>query len=153
MDSISTDRIEKTIALRATPSRVWRAVTNAEEFGTWFGVKLEGAFAEGATVRGRITHPGYDHLIMEVIVVRIAPERYFAYRWHPSAIDPNVDYSVEPTTLVEFRLDKDGEGTILTIAESGFDSLPAARRDEAFRGNDQGWTIQAKNIERHVSQA
>jgi len=153
MDSTSTDRIEQTIALRATPSRVWRAVSNAEEFGAWFGVKLEGTFAEGATVRGRITHPGYEHLTMEVTVERIEPERYFAYRWHPSAIDPKVDYSVEPTTLVEFRLDEDGEGTILTIAESGFDSLPAARRDEAFRGNDRGWTNQAKNIERHVSQA
>ena len=148
----TTDRIERRIELRAPRARVWRAIANASEFGAWFGVKFDGDFAGGATMRGRITFRGVEHTL-EIHVERIEPERYFAYRWHPSAIDPKVDYSVEPTTLVEFRLDEDGEGTILTIAESGFDSLPAARRDEAFRGNDRGWTNQAKNIERHVSQA
>src|SRR6478736_7808606 len=111
----TTDRIEKKIVLRAPRSRVWRAITTAEEFGAWFGAKLEGPFTEGATVRGRITHPGYDHLAMELFVERIQPEELFSYRWHPYAIDPNVDYSNEPTTLVEFRLaDADG-GTELSI--------------------------------------
>jgi len=147
----STDRIEKTVTLRAPRSRVWRALTDPTEFGTWFGIKLEGAFAEGGTVRGRITHPGYEHLTMEVVVDRIEPERYFSYRWHPYAIDPAVDYSQEPTTLVEFNLDEAGGDTVLTIAESGFDRIPLARRAEAFRMNDGGWTAQVKNIERHVS--
>jgi uncharacterized protein YndB with AHSA1/START domain len=148
----STDRIEKTVTLRAPRSRVWRAITRAEEFGEWFRVKLEGAFAEGATMRGHITHPGYEHLTMEMFVDRIEPERYFAYRWHPYAIEPEGDYSREPTTLVEFTLDEANGGTVLTIVESGFDRIPVARRAEAFRMNEGGWTEQIKNIERYVSQ-
>jgi uncharacterized protein YndB with AHSA1/START domain len=151
MSVTDTDRIEKRVSLRAPRSRVWRALTDADEFGAWFGVRFEGPFAEGATARGKITHPGYEHLTMEVLVERIEPERYFAYRWHPYAIDATVDYSSEPTTLVEFRLDEADEGTVLTIVESGFDRIPLARRAEAFRMNDGGWTAQAKNIERHVS--
>lgn len=147
----STDRIEKNVVLRAPRSRVWRALTNSEEFGQWFRVKLEGAFVEGAAVRGKITHPGFEHLAFEVQIERIEPERYFAYRWHPYAIDPKVDYSSEPATLVEFRLEETKEGTALTIVESGFDKIPLARRAEAFRMNDQGWGSQLKNIERHVA--
>ena len=146
------DRIEKRVVLRATRARVWRALTDAGEFGRWFGVRLEGPFTEGAAVRGKITHPGYEHLTMEVFVERIEPERYFAYRWHPGAIDPKVDYSGEPTTLVEFTLEETAEGTVLTLVESGFDRIPLARRAEAFRLNEPGWTEQLKNIERHVSQ-
>lgn len=148
----NTDRIEKTMTLRAPRSRVWRAITTTEEFNAWFGVKLDGAFAEGATVRGKITYPGYEHLTMEMLVERLEPERYFAYRWHPYAVDPGVDYSPEPTTLVEFRLDEADSGTVLTIVESGFDRIPIARRAEAFRMNDGGWNEQMTNIERHVSQ-
>jgi uncharacterized protein YndB with AHSA1/START domain len=148
----STDRIEKKAILRAPRSRVWRAITAATEFGAWFGVKLDGAFAEGATVRGKITHPGYEHLTMEILVEHLELERYFAYRWHPHAVDPGVDYSPEPTTLVEFRLDEADGGTVLTIVESGFDRIPLARRAEAFRMNDGGWNEQMKNIERHASQ-
>jgi uncharacterized protein YndB with AHSA1/START domain len=147
-----TNRVEKKVVLRAPRSRVWRAITNAEEFGAWFGAKLESAFAEGALVRGRITHPGYEHLTLEILVERIEPERYFAYRWHPYAIEPDVDYSPEPMTLVEFRLDEADGGILLTIIESGFDRIPLARRAEAFRMNEQGWTEQTRNIERHVSQ-
>jgi uncharacterized protein YndB with AHSA1/START domain len=147
----ATDRIEKKVLLRAKRSRVWRALADAREFGAWFGVKLQGAFAEGAGVRGQITTPGYEHFTLEVQVERIDPERYFAYRWHPYAVDPKVDYSSEPTTLVEFRLDEAEGGTLLTIVESGFDRIPLARRDEAFRMNDDGWTEQTRNLERHVS--
>lgn len=148
-----TDRIEKRVVLRAPRSRVWRALAEADEFGKWFGVKLESPFVEGATVRGQITYPGYEHLTMEVVVERIEPERYFAYRWHPYAVEPDTDYSHEPMTLVEFRLDETGEGTVLTIVESGFDRIPLARRAEAFRMNEGGWTEQTRNIERHVSQS
>ena len=147
----STDRIEKKIVLRAPRSRVWRAIANAEEFGTWFRMSLEGEFAEGTTIRGRITHPGYEHVTLDMRVERIEPERYFSYRWHPYAIDPAVDYSAEPTTLVEFILEDREGGTDLTIVESGFDRIPLARRAEAFRMNDQGWAGQIKNLERHVS--
>jgi uncharacterized protein YndB with AHSA1/START domain len=146
-----TDRIEKRVELRAPRSRVWRAIATAKEFGEWFRMKLEGEFAEGQTIRGRITHPGYEHMTLDMMVERIEPERYFSYRWHPYAIDPAVDYSAEPTTLVEFRLEDTEGGTALTIVESGFDRLPLARRDEAYRMDDQGWTGQIKNIERHVS--
>lgn len=148
----STDRIEKEIFLRAPRSRVWRAIVTPDEFGAWFRVKLDGAFKEGTTVRGKITYPGYEHLTMEMVIERIEPERLFAYRWHPGAPDPKIDYSSEPMTLVEFRLDEAKGGTILKIVESGFDRIPAARRDEAFRLNDGGWTEQTKNIERHVTQ-
>jgi uncharacterized protein YndB with AHSA1/START domain len=147
----STDRIEKKVVLRASRSRVWRAITTAEEFGAWFRVNLDGAFAEGATVRGRLTHPGYEHVMLEMKVERIEPERYFSYRWHPYAIDPAVNYSTEPTTLVEFILEETDGGTALTIVESGFDRIPLARRAEAFRMNDQGWAGQIKNLSRYVS--
>jgi len=148
---MSTDRIEKNIVLRAPRSRVWRAIAGAEEFGAWFGVKLEGAFAPGARVKGRITTPGYEHVIMDITVERIDPERLFSYRWHPYAVQPGVDYSGEPTTLVEFQLEEVAGGTRLTVVESGFDRIPLARRAEAFRMNDQGWGEQLKNIERHVA--
>jgi uncharacterized protein YndB with AHSA1/START domain len=148
---MSTDRIEKSIFLRAPRSRVWRAIANAEEFGAWFGAKLEGGFAPGARITGRITIPGYEHLILEITIERVDPERLFSYRWHPYAIDPGVDYSGEPTTLVEFRLEDAPGGTRLTVIESGFDRIPASRRAEAFRMNDQGWAQQMKNIERHVA--
>ncbi|HEX9297835.1 MAG TPA: SRPBCC family protein [Polyangiaceae bacterium] len=148
----NTDRIEKKVTLRASRSRVWRAITDAKEFGEWFRVKLEGPFAEGTTVRGKVTYPGYEHLNFEMVVERIEPERYFAYRWHPYAIDPKVDYSSEPTTLVEFRLAEAEGGILLTIVESGFDRIPLARRAEAFRMNAEGWTEQTKNIDRYVSQ-
>ena len=147
-----TDRIEKRVALRAPISRVWRALTDAKEFGSWFRVALEGSFAEGATVRGRITYPGYEHLTLEMVIERIEAPRYFAYRWHPYAVDPKADYSREPMTLVEFRLEETKDGTLLTIVESGFDRIPLARRDEAFRMNDNGWSEQTRNLERHVAQ-
>ena len=148
-----TDRIEKKILLRAPRSRVWRAVANSGEFGEWFRAKFEGEFAEGALAHGRITYPGYEHLKMEILVERIAPDHYFAYRWHPYAVDPNVDYSSEPMTLVEFRLEDAEGGTLLTITESGFDQIPIERRAQALKMNEGGWAAQTLNIERHVSHA
>ncbi|MQA89794.1 MAG: vanillate O-demethylase oxidoreductase VanB [Gemmatimonas sp.] len=147
----NTDRIEKRLELRASRSRVWRAITTAEEFGAWFRMNINGEFAEGGTVRGRVTHPGYEHVTVEMLVERIEPERYFSYRWHPYAVDTQVDYSAEPTTLVEFIVEETEGGTAVTIIESGFDRIPLARRDEAFRMNDSGWAGQIKNLERYVS--
>lgn len=146
-----TDRIEKRVDLRASPSRVWRAIANAQEFGQWFRMEIDGEFVEGAAVRGRITHPGYEHVTVEMWVERIQPERYFSYRWHPYAIDTRVDYSGEPTTLVEFILEATEGGTAVTIIESGFDRLPPGRRDEAFRMNEGGWVGQTKNLEEHLT--
>lgn len=148
---MSSDRIEKTTVIRASRSEVWRAITTAEDFGAWFGAKVTGAFVPGAQISGPITTPGYEHLTLTMQIERVEPERVFAYRWHPYAIEPGVDYSKEPTTLVEFRLDDAEEGTRLTIVESGFDQLPAARRDLAFRMNEGGWAAQIKNIDRYLN--
>jgi uncharacterized protein YndB with AHSA1/START domain len=153
MEKTDTDRIEKKVQLAAPRSRVWRAISDSKQFGEWFRVKLEEQFAEGKTVRGAILHKGYENARMELRIERIEPERYFSYRWHPYAIDPKVDYSGEPTTLVEFLLEEANGGTALTIIESGFDRIPLARRAEAFKMNEHGWTGQAKNIANYVSQS
>jgi uncharacterized protein YndB with AHSA1/START domain len=145
-----TDRIEKQIVLRAARSRVWRALTDAEEFGAWFGFRLARPFAPGARVHGRVTTPGYENLSFEMSIERMEPERLFSWRWHPAAIDPAQDYSSEPTTLVEIELEEVPEGTRLTVVESGFDALPPSRRASAFRTNEEGWAIQLGNVERHV---
>lgn len=146
------DRIEKRIELKAPISRVWRALTDYREFGEWFRVKLDGPFVAGEVSRGRITYPGYEHLKWEAVVQKMEAERLFSFTWHPYAIDPKVDYSKEPQTLVEFMLEKTATGTLLLLSESGFDKIPADRRMEAFRMNDGGWTQQMKNIERHVTE-
>jgi len=150
MAKAGSDRIEKKIELKAPLSRVWRALTDYNEFGEWFGVKLAGPFVVGKTTRGKITYPGYEHLTMEVLVEKMEKERLFSFRWHPYAVDPKVDYSKEPMTLVEFLLEKTAAGTRLTVIESGFDQIPAKRRGEAFRMNSGGWEQQMKNIEKHV---
>jgi uncharacterized protein YndB with AHSA1/START domain len=149
----ATDRIEKRVVLKAPQSRVWKAIADSAEFGKWFGVKFEEPFSARTTMQGRITIPEYEHLKAEFQIERIEPESYLSYRWHPYALDPAVDYSHEPTTLVEFRLEPSGDGTVLTIVESGFDRIPLARRAEAFRMNDDGWTQQMQHVEAYVSQA
>jgi uncharacterized protein YndB with AHSA1/START domain len=144
------DMIEKSIELKAPVERVWRALTDHEEFGQWFRVKLDGPFAAGAVSTGRITIPGFDHVRWEAIVERMEPPRLFSYRWHPYAVDPDIDYSAEPTTLVEFRLEPAGEGTRLTVTESGFKALPPHRQPDALRMNDSGWAKQMENVKAHV---
>ena len=150
-----TDRIEKRIELKVPISRVWRALTDHREFGEWFRVKLDGPFIQGEVSRGHITHPGYEHVRWEAVVQKMEPERLFSFTWpHPKSLekaDFPPDYSQEPRTLVEFRLEKTATGTLLTVTESGFDKLPDDRRLEAFRRNDGGWTQQMKNIESHVA--
>ena len=148
---MSTDRIEKQILLKAPRSRVWRALTDHVEFGAWFGAVLDGPFVAGKGASGRITSPGYEHMAFEVVDVVLRPEETFSFRWHPHAVDPKVDYSQEPTTLVEFRLAERPGGTLLTVVESGFDKLPPGRRDEAFRMNRDGWAAELDNVRRHVA--
>ena len=149
----STDRIEKEIVMKAPRARVWRALTDPAEFGKWFGAEMKDVFRPGARAQGRITHPGYDHLTLDMTVERMEPERLFSWRWHPYAVDPKQDYSKEPMTLVECELtDADG-GTRLKIVESGFDQVPLARRAEAFRMNSEGWAAQVQNIMKYVDQS
>src|SRR5690242_4651723 len=132
---MQADRIEKRIELKAPVSRVWKAITDHEEFGQWFRVKLDGPFAAGQVSTGHITYPGYEHLKWNAVVQKMEPERLFSFTWHPYAVDESVDYSKEEPTLVEFRLEPVEGGTVLTVTESGFDKLPAHRRDQAFRSN------------------
>ncbi len=148
---MSPDRIEKTIVLKGSRSQVWRALTSADQFGAWFGAKMNGPFVAGERVSGRITIPNYDHLNIEMVIERIEPERLFTYRWHPYAVEAGVDYSSEPMTLVEFHLEDDPAGIKLTVTESGFDQIPIARRATAYRMNDGGWAAQMQNIARYVT--
>ena len=146
----TTDRIEKKITLRAPRARVWRAISDSREFGKWFGVAIEGAFVPGARITGKLTNPDYAHLSMEMWIEKVEAERLFSYRWHPFAIDPKVDYSKEPTTLVELTLAEAGGGTTLTVVETGFDAVPAARRAKAFEMNTDGWETQLKQVEAYL---
>jgi uncharacterized protein YndB with AHSA1/START domain len=140
----SSGQIEEQVVLPSPRARVWRALTNADELGAWFGVNLAGAtIAAGAQVTGHITSPGYEHVVFDAIIEEMVPEQRFAWRWHPHAIERGVDYSAEPRTLVSFTLeDAPGGGTLLRVEESGFDALPAARRESAFLGNSGGWRAQ-----------
>ena len=153
MQTVSTDRIEKRVTLRAPRSRVWRAISNADEFGRWFGVTLSGTIAPGARLKGPITVKGYEHLSLEVTIEKVEPERLMSFRWHPHATDPKRDYSAEPTTLVTFTLEDADGGTLLTVVENGFDAIPLSRRTEAFRGNESGWAMQMVQIEQYLANA
>ncbi len=146
------NRIEKRIELRAPVSRVWRAITDHHQFSQWFGVKMDDPFAAGQPSTGQITLRGYEHLKFQIDVQKIEPERYFSFNWHPYAIDPKIDYSHETPTLVEFTFEKIPTGTLLTVAESGFDKIPADRQLEAFRKNDNGWAQQMQNIEKFLAE-
>ena len=147
----STDRIEKEVTLDAPRSRVWRALTEVEQFNSWFGVNLAMPFAPGAEVSGQISIRGYEHVKMTIWIEKMEPEHFFSFRWHPYAVEPGVDYSAEPTTLVSFTLEDAGDGTQLTIVESGFDAIPESRRARAFSMNSSGWNGQAENIRKYLA--
>lgn len=150
---MDTDRIEKSILLRAPRTRVWQALADSQKFGEWFGVKMLGEFAPGARLKGKILHKGYENAQFVLTIEQIEPERMLSWRWHPNAHDPHADYSAEPTTLVAFDLKDAPDGTLLTVVESGFDSIPVERRLEAYRSNTQGWEIQVQAINTYVTQA
>jgi len=147
----STDRIEKLVNLDVPRSRVWRALTDVKQFNAWFGSALTGVFAPGAEVSGHLTFKNYEHVTMTIWIETMEPERFFSFRWHPYAIEPGVDYSAEPTTLVSFTLEDTAGGTKLTIVESGFDAIPESRRAKAFSMNSAGWDGQAKNIQKFLA--
>ena len=144
-------QIERQVEIAAPVSRVWRALTDYRQFGEWFLVKMDGPFVAGKPAGGQITHPGYEHVRMEIVVKAIEPETLFSYTWHPYSVDPKVDYTKEASTLVEFRLLPTAGGTLLTVTESGFEKIPSERRAEAFLRNDGGLKQQMKNIEAYVS--
>jgi uncharacterized protein YndB with AHSA1/START domain len=145
-----TDHIERKTVLRAPRSRVWNAISDSKEFGEWFGVKLDGPFVAGQRLAGSMTLRGHEGMSFELWVDRIEPESLFSFRWHPNAIDPKVDVSAEPMTLVVFALSEAPEGTHLTITESGFEGVPLARRAQAFSSNSEGWTIQIEAVKTYV---
>jgi uncharacterized protein YndB with AHSA1/START domain len=160
---MGTDRIEKKILLHAPLNRVWRALTESKEFGTWFGVKFNGPFSPGTAMKGVIVGTNvndeiakaqkqYEGIPFEITIERIEPERLFSFRWHPNAVDPKMDYSSEPTTLIEFVLDEVSDGVMLTVTESGFDRIPLERRAKAFTANEQGWGMVVKLIEAYLAQ-
>ena len=151
MNTETTDRIVKEIVLKAPRSRVWQAISDAQEFGEWFKVDMSGqTFRPGQPVHAKMTYPGYEGMPFEIVVAHVEPERLFSFRWHPYDIDPNDDNSDEPMTLIEFELEEVDGGTKLTVTESGFDNVPLARRAEAFRMNSEGWGIQIENIRKYV---
>ena len=158
----STDRIEKTTLLRAPQERVWRAISDPKQFGLWFGVAFDGPFVAGTQMKGRIVPTKVDPEIakmqephtgkaFEWSVERIEPMRLIAFRWHPFAIEPDVDYSKEETTLIVFELEEAPGGTKLTITESGFDKIPLERRAKAFEANAGGWAAQITLITKYLA--
>jgi len=158
---MNTDRIEKKVLLHAPRKRVWRALSDSTEFGIWFGVKFDGPFTPGASMRGVIVptkvnaevakaQKPYEGKPFEITIERMEPERLFSFRWHPFAVEPGVDYSAEPTTLVVFALEETPDGVMLTVTESGFDQIPLARRAKAFTANEQGWGMVVKLVEEYL---
>ena len=161
---MNTDGIEKKVLLRAPRKRVWRALSDSAEFGSWFGMQFDAPFSPGKSSRGVImpttvdpevarAQKPYQGTPVEMLIETMEPERIFSFRWHPGDVDPAIDYSVEPTTLVVFQLEEVAEGVLLTITETGFDSIPLASRAKAFGMNEQGWTIQLKLIEKYLQNA
>src|SRR5262252_364734 len=161
---MNTDRIEKKILLRAPRQRVWRALSDSTEFGTWFGMKFEGPFVPGRSIHGVVVttkvnpevaklQKPYEGLEFEITIEQIEPERLFSFRWHPNAVERGVDYSAEPTTLIVFELAETPAGIELTVTESGFDRIPLARRAKAFTANEHGWGMVVTLIEKYLAQA
>jgi uncharacterized protein YndB with AHSA1/START domain len=151
MNQADQNRIEKVVELAAPVSRVWRALTDHEEFGQWFRVRLDGPFKVGETTTGNITYPGHEHVKWVSTTERLEHERLFIFSWPPGAIDPDTHYSHDARVVVEFRLQPTGEGTRLTIIETGFEQFPQSKRLEVLRSNKEGWDIQAQNVAEHVA--
>jgi uncharacterized protein YndB with AHSA1/START domain len=163
MATIDKQRIERQITLRAPLSRVWQAIADSRRFGAWFGVAFDGPFVEGALVKGVLEPTKVDEAIaerqrlhegakFEITIERIVPERLFSFRWHPYAVDPGVDYSSEPTTLIEFALEERDGRVIVTVTESGFEKIPLERRAKAFEANENGWTAIVMLLEKYLAQ-
>jgi uncharacterized protein YndB with AHSA1/START domain len=157
------ERIEKHVLIRAPRERVWKALTDSQEFGRWFGARIEGPFVAGRSVRAVIApsenataeeiagHPALGKpLIFQV--ERIDPPHRFSYRWQPLEVSADPGVVEGPSTLVEFTLDETKEGTRLTVIESGFSLLPEAHRRPVYESHEGGWTIQVQRIRVHIEQ-
>jgi uncharacterized protein YndB with AHSA1/START domain len=155
----TSDRIQKTVTLRAPKGRVWRAISNPKDFGAWFGASLAGSFVPGTKVSGKITPTTVDASVaaeqapyagmpIELLIERVEPDRLVQFRWHPYPVGPE---EAELTTQVSFQLEDDPEGVVLTITESGFERLPAPRSAEAYAGNERGWEKQTELIRKYVA--
>jgi uncharacterized protein YndB with AHSA1/START domain len=158
---MNPDRIEKQVLLKAPLERVWRAISDADEFGRWFGARFDGPFVAGTSVTGTITPTTVDEDVAKSQepyagqadtwqIVAVEPPHRLAYRWHPYPVEDG-DYSQEPTTLVEFTLEETADGVLLRIVESGFDAIPAARRAAAFEGNSEGWEAQTRLVRKYLA--
>ncbi len=161
---MNTDSIEKKVLLRASLERVWRALSDSKEFGSWFGMTFEGQFAPGAFMRGVIVpttvdaevaaaQKQYEGVPVNITIEQMEPGRIFSFRWHPGPIEAGVDYSADPSTLVVFQLEEVAEGILLTITESGFDQIPLERRAKTFSTNESGWSGVVKLIEKYLCHA
>jgi uncharacterized protein YndB with AHSA1/START domain len=159
---MDTNQIRKEIVLKASRERVWRAISDSKQFGSWFGAAIDGPFVAGKESAGRIAPTKADPEVARlqepyagfpwrIVVERIEPMTLFSFRWHPYAIDPDHDYSNEPMTLVTFELAEVEGGILLTITETGFDQIPLARRAQAIESNSRGWTHQTKLIEKWLA--
>ncbi len=147
-----SDRIERKVLLNAPRKKVWEALTDAEQFGRWFGIALKGkTFVAGETIEAPITYPGYEHVIWKAKIERILPQTRFSFSWHPFAVEKGFDYDKETPTLVEFTVEDRAPGILLRVVESGFDTVPEARRLKAFKMNSRGWDEQMRNIESYLS--
>jgi uncharacterized protein YndB with AHSA1/START domain len=160
---MTPDRIEKSVILRAPLERVWRAIADSTQFGTWFGVAFDGPFVAGSHLTGRIVPTRVDPEVAQLqrphegksftfYVEDIEPMRRIAFRWHPYAVEPGIDYAREPTTLIVFEIKQAETGTLLVITESGFSNIPLERRAKAFTANDGGWTKQLQLIAKYLAQ-
>lgn len=138
------------------------ALTDSAQFGVWFGMKLDGPFVAGQPLKGHIVPTEMDPEIARMqapysgypvnwMVDRIEPKSLFSLRWHPYAIDPEIDYSDEPMTLITFTLKEVTGGVALTVTETGFENIPAHRRTEALKANDGGWAKQMELIATYVT--
>jgi uncharacterized protein YndB with AHSA1/START domain len=155
---MNTDSIQKKVVLRAPLEKVWRALSDSKEYGAWFGMKFDAPFVPGAHLRGFLApsvidpqqHP-YIGTPIDITIEEVKPMTKLSMRWHPFALDPKVDYSAEPTTLVVYTLEPMKEGVALTVTESGFDSIPLKRRAEAFEAHDEGWTEQVRRVGEYLA--
>ncbi len=159
MPDQTPDAIVKTVTLKADLDRVWRAISDAQEFGQWFGMRFDApAFTPHSKMTGRITptvvndevaamQKPHEGMAFEMVIADIEPKSLFSFRWHPYAIDKTRDHSHEPMTLITFALKEVEGGVHLTITESGFNAIPIERRAEAFAADSGGWAKQLELIE------
>jgi uncharacterized protein YndB with AHSA1/START domain len=149
MEMTLRDTIEREIVVKASKERVYDAITDPTKIVSWFPDSVEGTLAVGE----RPTFVFDGHGRVEIYVVDAKPYEYFSYRWIPgSDVVPFVgDILTVPNTLVEFRIQEMGDGTKVTLKESGFASLQPDVREQKFQENSGGWEYMMDRLEKHLS--